>query len=67
VLLPGFQTHCDIFLNLLVGEFSSQTAWFMLCCSVRAHQSSHHQRQDAYLAIVVPEVRKLPALLTEGD
>jgi len=29
------QTHCDVFFNLLVGEFSSQAAWLMLCCHIR--------------------------------
>jgi len=62
-----FQTHCDIFLNLLAGEFSLQAAWFMLCCSISVNQQFHHQRQDAYLALIMSEVRKLPALLTEGE
>jgi len=33
-----FQTHCDILLNLLAGEFSSQTAWLMLCCPISVNQ-----------------------------
>ena len=33
-----FQTHCEIFLNLLAGEFSSQTVWLMLCCPISVNQ-----------------------------
>jgi len=33
-----FQTHCDIFLNLLAGEFSSRTVWLMLCCPISVNQ-----------------------------
>ena len=33
-----FQTHCDIFLNLLAGKSSSQTAWLMLCCPISVNQ-----------------------------
>ena len=32
-----------------------------------AGYKAHHQRQDAYLALVVPEVRKLPALLATNS
>jgi len=35
----------------------------MLYSPMSVNQSSHHQRQDAYLALIMPEVRKL----TEGD
>jgi len=62
-----FQTHYDIFLNLLAGEISSQTTWLILCWPVSVIQKFHHHRQDAYLVLIMPEVRKLPALLTEGN
>ena len=37
------------------------------CRTFLLHSSTCINGQDAYLALVVPEVRKLPALLTEGN
>ena len=34
---------------------------------VTQYPAASSQRQDAYLGLVVSQVRKLPALLTEGD